>query len=68
VLRAGARTVLATLWTVDDEGTADLMADFYTALREGCGPAQALRQAQLRLRARRPHPYFWAPFTVHTRH
>jgi CHAT domain-containing protein/tetratricopeptide (TPR) repeat protein len=66
-LMAGAPTVLATLWTVDDAGTASLMSDFYRALGAGQAPAQALRQAQLALRERSPHPYFWAPFALHGR-
>ncbi|MDT7687505.1 MAG: hypothetical protein QOE46_264 [Acidobacteriota bacterium] len=61
---AGAPTLLLSLWTVDDEATAELMTDFYTALRAGARPAAALRAAQLRQMSERPHPFFWSPFIL----
>ncbi len=63
-LYAGAPTVVASLWNVDDEATALLMERFYIHLREGMGKAQALRQAQVELRAKYPHPYYWAAFVL----
>ncbi|MDT5294696.1 MAG: hypothetical protein QOJ76_1576 [Acidobacteriota bacterium] len=61
---AGAATLLLSLWTVDDEATAELMTDFYTSLRAGARPAAALRAAQLRQMSERPHPFFWSPFVL----
>jgi CHAT domain-containing protein len=61
---AGAPTLLLSLWTVDDEATAELMTDFYTSLRSGLRPAAALRAAQLRQLETRPHPFFWSPFVL----
>ena len=61
---AGAASLLLSLWTVDDEATAELMRDFYTALRAGSRPAAALRAAQLRQMQTRPHPFFWSPFVL----
>jgi CHAT domain-containing protein/tetratricopeptide (TPR) repeat protein len=61
---AGAPSLLLSLWTVDDEATAELMADFYTHLRAGSRPAAALRAAQLRQMRERPHPFFWSPFVL----
>lgn len=46
-VKAGVRTAIASLWTVDDTSTAGLMSEFYTALRETPVRAEALRQAQL---------------------
>ena len=63
-LYAGTPTVLASLWTVDDESTALLMKQFYAHLREGLNKGQALRQAQMDVRARYPHPYSWAAFVL----
>lgn len=67
-VRSGARSTLATLWSVRDESTALLMTQFYTELT---GPqagtkAEALRQAQLAL-IESPtfnHPIYWAPFIL----
>ena len=63
-LRAGAKSVIATLWKVDDEATAKLMTHFYAHLRQGEGPASALRNAQLQLSRNEQwsHPYYWAAF------
>ena len=62
---AGAHTVVASLWNVQDRATAELMRRFYEAhLQRGLPPAAALRGAQLALRndARWSHAYYWAPF------
>jgi CHAT domain-containing protein len=65
-VRSGARSTLATLWSVQDQSTAELMTNFYKALKPGVSKAQALRQAQLTLlkTPRYQHPYFWAPFVL----
>jgi hypothetical protein len=64
---AGARSVVASYWDVDDEATAALMTRFYRALwHHGSPPAAALRRAQLELRAEprwRP-PAYWAGFAL----
>lgn len=64
-LNAGAPTVLATLWNVDDNATARLMSLFYSNMTT-MEKIDALRAAQLEL-AKDPntvHPYFWAPFAL----
>jgi CHAT domain-containing protein len=40
------------------------MTAFYGHLRAGSSKRQALQQAMLELRARNPHPFYWAPFTL----
>lgn len=66
-LAAGAASVVASLWRVDDASTSRLMVHLHRNLRlPGMGRAQALRQAQLQL-AGSPewgHPYYWAAFTL----
>jgi tetratricopeptide (TPR) repeat protein len=63
-LGVGASTLVVSLWLVQDEATASLMEKYYERLRGGVGPAEALRAAQLEIRAERPHPYYWAPFVL----
>ncbi|NEU75043.1 CHAT domain-containing protein [Hassallia byssoidea VB512170] len=63
-VRAGARSTLATLWSVEDESTAELMNQFYQELAQGEAKAKALRHAQLALLAKYQTPYFWAPYVL----
>lgn len=66
-MAAGATRVVASLWDVADEATAELMSRFYRGLlRDGLSPAAALRRAQLELaRERRwDSPAFWAGFVL----
>ncbi|KST66307.1 CHAT domain-containing protein [Mastigocoleus testarum] len=63
-LKAGARSTIATLWSVDDESTADLMNKFYSELKTGVNKTEALHQAQLATLDREKRPYFWAPFVL----
>ena len=62
---AGAPTVLASLWMVDDASTARLMRGFYSRLAGGVRPAAALRAAQLALAGEGAHPFHWAAFALH---
>ena len=64
LLGAGCSAVVASLWTVSDASTAQLMERFYASLRTGEPPAVALRAAMLEIREQYDHPYFWAPFLV----
>jgi CHAT domain-containing protein len=63
---AGARSILASLWNVDDLKTAQLMKEFYTQLQHGKSKDEALRAAQLALLRSRSasHPFYWAAFSL----
>ena len=63
---AGARSVLASLWKVEDEATAELMKRFYTYLKAGKTKDEALRSAQIDLIHSRDYsnPRDWAAFEV----
>ncbi|MGF1471228.1 MAG: CHAT domain-containing protein [Rubrobacteraceae bacterium] len=63
-LGAGAATLAVSLWLVQDETTAELMDAWYRRLRGGVGRSSALREAQLEIKDRYPHPYYWAPFVL----
>jgi CHAT domain-containing protein len=66
-VRAGARSALATLWSVNDQASTDLVAEFYTQLENpGMSRAEALRRAQVKL-LQLPHyrhPAYWSPFLL----
>ena len=59
---AGAKTLVMSLWKVPNDETRELMEDFYSRLIDGTPRAEALRQAQLALKAKYPNPYFWGAF------
>lgn len=61
---AGTPSVVASLWNVDDEKSAELMIRFYTHLKDGKHKSEALRQAQLDIIQKYGAPYFWAPFIL----
>jgi CHAT domain-containing protein len=69
-VQSGARSTLATLWSVVDESTAQIMSEFYSQLKQSgvnqTNKAEALRQAQLSLIASKNfnHPHFWSPFIL----
>ncbi len=67
-VRAGARSTMASLWSVDDEATSKLMTHFYQELaKPETTKAEALRRAQVFILNQpkyRQHPYYWAPFIM----
>jgi CHAT domain-containing protein len=69
LLYAGARSVIQSLWRVDDDVTRRLMVDMYTRLRDGASRAAALREAQCAILSgeaapHEKHPAFWAAFSL----
>lgn len=66
-ISAGSKSVVASLWKVDDRATAALMTEFYNAmLHEGMPTAAALRSAKLKMMQdkRWSAPYYWAGFVL----
>ena len=63
---AGARSVVASLWSVSDESTGELMQRFYAYLKQGQSKDTALRSAQLDLLhdSQFSHPFHWASFQL----
>lgn len=62
-LYAGSRSIVASLWKVEDHATAYLMTRFYESLRTR-NKRDALREAQLATRQQHPHPFYWAAFQL----
>jgi CHAT domain-containing protein len=63
-LYAGSSSVIASLWSVDDDATRQLMVAFYTHLKEGLNKAESLRAAQMDVRQKYPNPFYWAGFVL----
>jgi CHAT domain-containing protein/tetratricopeptide (TPR) repeat protein len=59
---AGAKTLVMSLWNVPDEETKDLMIDFYARVLRGESRADALRNAQLKIKSTCPDPFYWGAF------
>ena len=62
-IRTGIPATIGSIWAVNSASTSDLFALFYDYyLQENLSSSSALRQAQLELIARQPHPYYWSGF------
>jgi CHAT domain-containing protein len=64
LLYAGARSVVLTLWDVNDRSTAEFMQLFYRRLMTNSNKAQALQFAMEEIRKTYAHPFYWAPFVL----
>ena len=66
-VQAGALSAIASLWQVNDAGTAELMKQFYSRYSSGTSRSEALREAQLALISSsgdNADPNIWAAFTL----
>jgi CHAT domain-containing protein/Tfp pilus assembly protein PilF len=67
-LYAGARSLVVSLWNINDRSTAQLMKDFYKHLLAGEGKSHALRTAKLHMlqseRKAYRHPFYWGSFVL----
>ncbi|MEG4035239.1 CHAT domain-containing protein [Microcoleus sp. S36b_A4] len=63
-IAAGVPSVVVSLWSVSDESTAELMAEFYRQMQLTPDIAQALRKAMLVTLVKHPNPVDWAAFTL----
>jgi CHAT domain-containing protein/tetratricopeptide (TPR) repeat protein len=61
---AGARSLVMSLWSVDDAATQELMTTFYELWQSGIPKQQAFRESQLKLKERFPNPVYWAAFVM----
>ncbi|KAL9965044.1 hypothetical protein ACROYT_G028771, partial [Oculina patagonica] len=65
-LGAGARSVLVSLWAIDDEATLEFMKSFYQHLAEGRSAGEALNRAMKCMRDSDEFSEvkYWAPFVL----
>lgn len=66
-LTAGAKSLLMSLWVVDDAATQELMTEFYKdwLINYSLNNKRAsLRKAQLAIKQKYPHPYYWGAFVM----
>jgi CHAT domain-containing protein len=61
---AGAKSVLMSLWDVDDKVGREFMTQFYTHWLNGATKAEAFRKAQLETKKKHPQPFYWAGFIL----
>jgi CHAT domain-containing protein/Tfp pilus assembly protein PilF len=61
---AGARSIVMSLWKVNDEATGELITNFYQFWLESGDKRGAFKKAQLSLLAKYPSPYFWGAFVM----
>lgn len=64
-LQAGARSVVVAVWNIPVDESMAFYREFYRNLKEGKSKLEAMRAARKAVRAKEPHPYFWAGFILH---
>ncbi len=61
---AGVKTLIVSLWKVNDATANEFMQQFYTRWLAGDSKAEAFKKAQMAIKEKHPNPYFWAPFIM----
>ena len=62
--KAGVKSIVMSLWAIDDSVTQDFMVYFYKGLASGLSKAKALLQEKMLLREKYPHSNDWAAFVL----
>ena len=63
-LSAGAKSLLLSLWTVNDEAAMKIMKNFYENIQRGASISSSIAMAQRKFIGENAHPYFWSPFVL----
>ncbi|MBX2901110.1 MAG: CHAT domain-containing protein [Cyclobacteriaceae bacterium] len=64
MIAAGTKNLLMSLWKVDDAATSELMNSFYRVWANQSETVKSFRQAQLEVRKKYPHPFYWGAFIM----
>jgi CHAT domain-containing protein len=64
VKSAGAKSLIISLWEVDDRATQELMTHFYTFWTAGNSKQAALKKAQDEIKIKYPLPFYWGGFVL----
>ena len=62
--KAGVKSIVMSLWAIDDSVTQDFMVHFYKGLASGLSKAKALLQAKMLIREKYPHSNDWTAFVL----
>jgi len=63
-IQAGAKDVVMSLWSVDDNATKELMIDFYRGIKKHSNYSRALREAKVKMIDGGRHPFYWGGFVL----
>jgi CHAT domain-containing protein len=63
-IQAGAKDIVMSLWSVDDQATKELMSSFYREMKATKNYAEALKAAKLKMIEEGRHPFYWGAFVV----
>ena len=63
-IQAGAKDIVMSLWSVDDQATKELMTSFYQEMKQNKNYAKALKAAKLKMITENRHPFYWGSFVV----
>ena len=63
-IQAGAKDIMMSLWSVDDEATKELMTSFYQEMKQNKNYTKALKAAKLKMIEEGRHPFYWGAFVV----
>lgn len=61
---AGVKTIIMSLWKIDDKVSSEFMKFFYDSFADGLSSQEAFRKAKNKIRANYPDPYYWAGFIM----